>query len=80
MKTSRHIGFRLLAAMSGIATAIVHFHHAHRWAHIEATGEPKLEMPTWWMAGESMLSGMVATLLILAIASAINRIRRGRAG
>lgn len=70
--------FLLLAALSGFATAALYFHHADRWAHIEATGETKFEMPTWWMVGESLILGLIVALLMVAIGAGITRFRRGR--
>jgi uncharacterized membrane protein len=69
---------RLLSALSGVAVALVCFHHADRWANIEATGEPKFEMPTWWMVGESTIVGLIVALLMVAIGAGITRIRRAR--
>lgn len=69
---------RLLAALSGVAAALVYFHHADRWANIEATGKPKFDMPTWWMVGESTIVGLIVALLMVAIGVGITRIRRAR--
>jgi hypothetical protein len=69
---------RLLAALSGIAAALLYFHHTDRWAHVEATGEPKFEMPTWWMVDVSVMIGLIVALLMVAIGVGITRIRRAR--
>ncbi len=65
-------------ALSGIAAALLYFHHTDRWAHVEATGEPKFEMPTWWMVGVSVMIGLIVALLMVAIGVGITRIRRAR--
>jgi hypothetical protein len=57
---------------------LVYFHHSDRWAYIEATGEPKFEMPTWWMAGESAIVGLIVALLVVAIGVGVIHIRRAR--
>jgi hypothetical protein len=67
---------RLLAAVSGAAAALVYFQHSDRWAYIEATREPKFEMPIWWMVGESIIIGLIGALLMVAIGVGITRFRR----
>jgi hypothetical protein len=52
-----------IAALLGTAAGVVHFLMGDRWARIEATGEPKFEMPTWWMICESMILGLILALL-----------------
>ena len=70
---------RLLMALSGIVAALFHYHHAARWAYVETTGEPKFEVPTWWMVGECIILGLIVALLIFTIGSGIIHIRRCRA-
>ena len=56
------------------AAGLLHFLFADRWAKNGATGDPKFEMPTWWMVGESIIIGMSLALLIGGISVGIRRI------
>lgn len=63
-----------IAAFVGTAAGVIHFFMADRWARLEASGEPKFEMPTWWMAGVSVIVGLVLALLVGGISAGIRRI------
>jgi len=67
-----------MAILIGIAAAIVYFHTADRWAYIKATGSPKFEMPEWWMIGESAITGIFATILVVGVSAGIYRIHHVR--
>jgi len=67
-----------IAALVGTAAGVVHFLMGDRWAKIGATGEPKFEMPTWWMVSESMILGLSIALLVGGICAGIRRIWCGR--
>ncbi len=67
-----------IAAFAGTAAGVIHFLLGDRWARIEATGEPKFEMPTWWIAGESVIVALLIALLVGGIIAGSRRIWRGR--
>jgi hypothetical protein len=67
-----------IAGLVGTSAGVVHFLMVDRWARIEATGEPKLEMPTWWMMGESVIVGLLLALLVGGIVAGVRRIRCGK--
>jgi len=68
-----------IAALVGTAAGVVHFLTGDRWARIEATGEPKFEMSTWWMVGESMILGLLLALLVCGVGAGVRRIRCSKA-
>lgn len=67
-----------IAAFVGIASGVVHFLVDDRWARIGATGEPKFEVPTWWMVGESVIVGLLLALLVGGIGAGVRRIWGGK--
>ncbi len=67
-----------IAAIMGTAAGVVHLLTGDRWVRIEATAEPKLEMPIWWMVGESMIFGLLLALLVGGIGAGVRRIRCGK--
>ena len=67
-----------ISALVGVAAGVVYFLMSDRLARIESTGEPKLEMPTWWMAGESLIVCLLVTLLVVGISAGARRIWCGK--
>lgn len=63
-----------IAALVGTVAGVVHFLIGDRWAKIEANGEPKFEMPIWWMLGESIILGLILALLVGGIGVVVSRI------